>query len=61
MFIVDSQVHIWKEETADRPWIKGARERMRLNGHREAAFTYQECVALMDEAGVDRALILPPS
>jgi predicted TIM-barrel fold metal-dependent hydrolase len=34
---------------------------MRLNGHREAAFTYQECVALMDEAGVDRALILPPS
>ena len=34
---------------------------MRLNGHREAAFTYQECVALMDEAGADRALILPPS
>jgi len=61
VFIVDSQVHIWKEETPGRPWIKGARERMRLNGHREAAFTYQECVALMDEAGVDRALILPPS
>ena len=61
VFIVDSQVHIWKEETPDRPWIQGARERMRLNGHREAAFTYQECVALMDEAGVDRALILPPS
>lgn len=33
---------------------------MGLNGHREAAFTYQECVALMDEAGADRALILPP-
>ena len=61
MFIVNSQVHIWKEETPDRPWIKGARERMRLNGHREEAFTYQECVALMDEAGVNRALILPPS
>jgi predicted TIM-barrel fold metal-dependent hydrolase len=43
VFIVDSQVHIWKEETQDRPWIKGARERMRLNGHREAAFTYTEC------------------
>jgi hypothetical protein len=26
---------------------------MRLNGHREAAFTYQECIDLMDEAGVD--------
>ena len=61
MFIVDTQVHIWKEETPDRPWIPGARERMRLNGHREEAFTYQECIDLMDKAGVDRALILPPS
>jgi predicted TIM-barrel fold metal-dependent hydrolase len=61
VFIVDTQVHIWKEETPDRPWIPGARERMRLNGHREAAFTYQECIDLMDEAGVDRALIVPPS
>ena len=34
---------------------------MRLHGHREAAFTCQECVALMDEAGADSALILPPS
>ena len=48
MFIVDSQVHIWREETPDRPWVPGARERMRLNGHREAAFTYQECLELMD-------------
>jgi predicted TIM-barrel fold metal-dependent hydrolase len=61
VFIVDTQVHIWKEETPDRPWIPGARERMRLNGHREAAFTYQECIDLMDEAGVDRVLIVPPS
>jgi hypothetical protein len=38
VFIVDTQVHIWKEETPDRPWIPGARERMRLNGHREEAF-----------------------
>ena len=61
MFIVDSQVHIWKEETPDRPWIKGARERMVLNGHRLEPFSYQECIKLMDEAGVNRALILPPS
>jgi hypothetical protein len=27
---------------------------MRLNGHRDEAFTYEECLALMDEAGVDR-------
>jgi predicted TIM-barrel fold metal-dependent hydrolase len=61
VFIVDSQVHIWREETPDRPWVPGARERLRLNGHREEAFSYQECIGLMDEAGVDRALILPPS
>lgn len=61
MIIVDSQVHIWKEETPDRPWIPGARERMKLNGHRLEPFTYEECIELMDEAGVDRALILPPS
>ena len=59
MFIVDTQVHIWKEETPDRPWIPGARERMRLNGHREAAFTYQECIDLMDEAGVTRISYRP--
>jgi predicted TIM-barrel fold metal-dependent hydrolase len=61
MFTVDSQVHIWKEETPERPWIKGARERMALNGHRLEPFTYEECIALMDAAGVNRALILPPS
>lgn len=61
MFIVDSQVHIWKEETPDRPWVPGARERIRLNGHREEAFSYEECLQLMDAAGVDRAVIVPPS
>jgi predicted TIM-barrel fold metal-dependent hydrolase len=61
VFIVDSQVHIWKEETPDRPWVPGARERIRLNGHREEAFGYEECLQLMDEAGVDRAIIVPPS
>ena len=61
MFIVDSQVHIWKEETPDRPWVPGARERIRLNGHREEAFLYEECLELMDEAGVDRVIIVPPS
>ena len=35
--------------------------RIRLNGHREDPFSYQECLALMDEAGVNRALIIPPS
>ncbi|MBL4826275.1 MAG: amidohydrolase [Spongiibacteraceae bacterium] len=61
MIIVDSQIHVWKEETPDRPWIEGARERMKLNGHRLEPFSYEECIDLMDAAGVDRVLILPPS
>ena len=61
MFIVDSQVHIWLDETPDRPWVPGARERMRKNGHRTEAFTYQECLQLMDEGGVQRVLIVPGS
>lgn len=61
MFIVDSQVHIWKAETPDRPWVPGARERIRANGHREEAFLYEECLELMDAAGVDRAIVVPPS
>ncbi|HVN61725.1 MAG TPA: amidohydrolase family protein [Gaiellaceae bacterium] len=61
MFIADSQVHVWTEETPDRPWIPGARERIRLNGHREEAFSYEELVQLMDEGGVDRAILVPPS
>ena len=61
MLIADSQIHIWKEESADRPWIPGARERMRLNGHRLEPFTYEECLENMDRAGVDRVIIVPPS
>lgn len=61
MLIVDSQVHLWKAETPERPWQPGARDRMATNGHLFDAFTYEECLEKMDEAGVDRVLIVPPS
>jgi len=61
MILADSQIHIWKDETPDRPWIPGARERMVLNGHRLEPFTYEECLENMDKAGVDRVAIVPPS
>ncbi len=61
MYIVDSQVHIWKEETPDRPWRPEARERMKLQGHLLERFTYEECIQAMNEAGVSRVLIVPPS
>lgn len=61
MFVVDSQVHLWLDESPDRPWVKGARERLIKNGHRTDAFTYEECLEHMDKAGVDRVMIVPGS
>lgn len=61
MFIVDTQVHIWKDETPDRPWAPGGRERAKANGHRLEGFGYEELRQLMDEGGVNRVLIVPPS
>ena len=61
MFTVDSQVHLWLDESPDRPWVKGARERLIKNGHRTEAFTYEECLQHMDKSGVDRVMIVPGS
>lgn len=61
MFIVDSQVHLWLDETPERPWVRGARERLIKNGHRTEAFTYEECLQHMNEAGVARVMIVPGS
>lgn len=55
--IVDAQLHLWPEESPEHPWAPGGRERV----HRPEPFTHEEAVALMDGAGVDRAVIVPPS
>jgi predicted TIM-barrel fold metal-dependent hydrolase len=53
--IVDSQVHIWKASTPDRPWVKGAVPQL------PEPFTIERLVPMMDEAGVDRVAIVPPT
>jgi predicted TIM-barrel fold metal-dependent hydrolase len=53
--IVDSQVHLWKAETPDWPWVPGRVAQL------PESFTIEKLVPLMDEAGVDRAVIVPPS
>jgi predicted TIM-barrel fold metal-dependent hydrolase len=53
--IVDAQVHLWKAESPDWPWIPGMKPQM------PEPFTIEKLVPLMDEAGVDRAVIVPPS
>src|SRR2546423_334994 len=53
--IVDAQVHLWKAESPDWPWVAGRKPQL------PEPFTIEKLVPLMDEAGVDRAVIVPPS
>ena len=55
--IVDSQVHLWGPETPERPWIPGGQAR----AHLPEPLTWQRFVPMMDEAGVDRVVVVPPS
>jgi len=55
--VVDSQIHLWGPETPERPWIPGGKQR----AHLPEPLTWQKFVPMMDEAGVDRAIIVPPT
>ena len=53
--IVDAQAHLWKAESSDWKWVPGRKPQL------AEPFTIEKLVALMDEGGVDRAVIVPPS
>lgn len=53
--IVDAQIHLWKAESPDWPWVPGRKPQL------PEPFTIEKALPLMDEAGVDRAVIVPPS
>jgi predicted TIM-barrel fold metal-dependent hydrolase len=53
--IVDAQVHFWKANTPDRPWLPNRVAQL------PEPFTADMFVPMMDEAGVSRAVIVPPS
>ena len=52
--IVDAQVHLWKAESPDWKWVPGLQPQL------PEPFTIERLVPMMDEAGVDRAVIVPP-
>ena len=54
--LCDAQVHIWGADTASRPWPK-----VRGTPHRAEPFGAREVIEEMDRAGVERAVIVPPS
>ena len=52
--ITDAQIHVWEVDRPDRPWPAVARNQPQLpNG-----FSAEQAIAAMDEAGVDRAIIV---
>jgi len=55
--IVDSQLHLWTADTPERPWIPGGQAR----AHLPEPLIWQKVLPLMDEAGIDRAIIVPPT
>jgi Predicted metal-dependent hydrolase of the TIM-barrel fold len=48
-------VHLWKAESEDWKWVPGMKPQM------PEPFTIEKLVPLMDQAGVDRVVVVPPS
>ena len=55
MIVTDSGVHIWRAAAPDRLWQPGRK------AHLETPIGYDDLIAMMAEAGVDRAILVPPS
>jgi predicted TIM-barrel fold metal-dependent hydrolase len=57
MLVTDAQVHLWEPEHPDRPWPKP----LARPAHRPNGFSAEDMLDEMDAAGVDRAIIVPPT
>ena len=53
--IVDAQAHLWKAESEDWKWVPGRKPQL------PEPFTIEKLIPMMDEGGVDRVVIVPPS
>lgn len=67
MIVTDAQVHVWEAHSPERPWPPEYRDKpvfLAVEGahpHRAKPISADEMVAMMDAAGVHRAVIVPPS
>jgi predicted TIM-barrel fold metal-dependent hydrolase len=53
--IVDSQIHLWPASTPERPWVPGTQPQL------PEPFAIERVIPMLDEAGVDRVVIVPPT
>src|SRR3954454_19933097 len=54
MIITDSGLHVWQAPTPEKPWNPA-------KAHLKDPMSYEDLRARMKEAGVDRAILVPPS
>jgi len=54
MIITDSGLHVWQDPTPEKPWNVA-------RAHLKDPMSYEDLRARMKEAGVDRAILVPPS
>jgi L-fuconolactonase len=57
MLIIDSQVHIWAPETAEKPYSKENAS----TPHRPIPLGHDELLREMNNAGVERCVLVPPT
>jgi L-fuconolactonase len=50
----DAQLHVWETDRPDRPWDRQHRPQL------SEPFTVERAIGLLDENGVDRAVLVPP-
>jgi predicted TIM-barrel fold metal-dependent hydrolase len=55
--VIDAQIHVWRADAPDRPWPEGGDQLT----HRAVPLGAEEVIERMDEAGVSRAVLVPPS
>ena len=56
MLIIDAQIHVWSADTPARPWPAG-----RAKYAHGPSLSAEQVIRVMDEAGVARAVLVPPS
>jgi predicted TIM-barrel fold metal-dependent hydrolase len=59
--IVDAQIHGWGADSPDRPWPRAGADGRTVAPQRVTPLSPAEALAEMDAAGVDRAILVPPS
>ncbi len=56
MVVVDAQIHVWSPDVSTRPWPAGRT----VHAH-GPALAAEQVLRVMDDAGVARAVLVPPS